>query len=181
MSEHERNDDDAGTRDDGSLQEALDAARAKAEEHWELYLRSAAESENARKRAAREVEQARRFALERFVTDLVPVRDSLEMGLAAAAGDQEADAVKTGVEMTLKQLDQVLEGHGVEIVDPLGARFDPERHEAMSVAADAGAEPDTVVAVVQKGVVLNGRLVRPARVIVAGAPAADADGSGAEG
>lgn len=180
MSEEQRNDGDTGT-EDGSLQEALDAAQAKADEHWELYLRSAAESENARKRAARDVEQARRFALERFVTDLVPVRDSLEMGLAAVAGEQDAGAVKTGVEMTLKQLDQVLEAHGVEIVDPLGARFDPERHEAMSVAQEAGADPGTVIAVVQKGVVLNGRLIRPARVIVAGGPSTDTDETGAEG
>ncbi len=172
MNEEQRNEESPGTGD-ASLQDALDAALAKAEEHWELYLRSAAESENARKRAARDVEQARRFALERFVTDLVPVRDSLEMGLAAAVGEQDAEAVRTGVEMTLKQLDQVLESHGVEIVDPLGTRFDPERHEAMSVASDAAAEPDSVVAVVQKGVVLNGRLVRPARVIVAGTPPAE--------
>ncbi len=151
-------------------QAELEAAQAKAEEHREQYLRAAAETENARKRAQRDIEHARRFALERFVTDLIPVRDSIEMGLSAAGDDAAAEAVRTGLEITLRQFDQVLAAHGVETIDPAGAPFDPERHEAMSVVRDADAEPGSVVAVVQKGFLLHGRLVRPARVLVAADP-----------
>src|SRR5690606_26921111 len=99
--------------------------------------------------------------------DLAPVRDSLELGLAVEA---TAESLREGVDATLKQLDQALARHGVEIVDPAGQRFDPERHEAMQTAPSADAEPDTVLHVIQKGLVLSGRLVRPARVIVAATP-----------
>lgn len=142
--------------------------QAKADEHWAQYLRAAAELDNTRKRAARDVESAHRYALERIAADLAPVRDSLEMGLAAAGDD--AGPLKDGVEMTLKQFDQALARHGIEVVDPAGAPFDPERHEAMQTVPTADAEPGTVVQVVQKGFVLNGRLVRPARVLVAREP-----------
>lgn len=149
--------------------EELEAARAKADENWALYLRAAAELENTRKRAQRDVEHAHRYALERFTADLAAVRDSLELGLAA---DATVESLREGVETTLKQLDQVLARHGVEIVDPAGQPFDPERHEAMTAAPSAEHAPDTVIQVIQKGLVLNGRLVRAARVVVATEPPA---------
>ena len=150
-----------------SLEDQLAEALAKADEHWSQYLRAAAELENTRKRALRDVEHAHRYALERFAADLAPVRDSLELGLAA---DATIESLRSGVEATLKQLDQALTRHGVEVIDPVGQPFDPERHEAMSTMPSADAPPDSVVQVIQKGLVLNGRLVRPARVIVAVAP-----------
>lgn len=159
------------------LEAELAEARARAEDNWNQYLRAAAELENTRKRARRDVEQAHRYALERFAAELLAVRDSLEMGLAAAADDGDTAAtLRDGMQVTLRQLDQVLERFGVEIVDPAGRRFDPEHHEAMAVVPDPDAEPDTVVQVVQKGGLLNGRLLRPARVIVA--RAAEEEGPG---
>ena len=146
---------------------ALAEARTKADDNWAQYLRAAAELENTRKRALRDVEQAHRYALERFAADLAPVRDSLELGLAA---DATVESLRAGVEVTLKQLDQALTRHGVEVVDPAGEPFDHARHEAVQVAPSADAAPDTVLHVIQKGLVLNGRLVRPARVIVAAPP-----------
>lgn len=149
------------------LEDQLAEAQAKADAHWAQYLRAAAELENTRKRALRDIEHAHRYALERFAADLAPVRDSLELGLAA---DATVESLRSGVEATLKQLDQTLTRHGVEVIDPAGQPFDPERHEAMSTMPSADAAPDTVLQVIQKGLVLNGRLVRPARVIVAVAP-----------
>lgn len=149
----------------------FEALQAKADENWAQYLRAAAEIENMRKRAQRDVENAHRYALERFVADLAPVRDSLEMGLAAAGTSEETAALREGVAMTLKQLDDVLVRHGVDIINPAkGEGFDPEKHEAMQVVPDSEAQPDTVVLVVQKGLSLNGRVMRPARVLVSGTP-----------
>lgn len=155
---------------EADLQAALDAAIEKAEVHWSQYLRTAAELENTRKRAQRDVEHAHRYALERFAADLGPVRDSLELGLAAARAETDSDALRDGVEITLKQLDQALAGHGIELVDPTGQAFDPERHEAVQTVPTADASPGTVLEVVQKGLVLNGRLVRAARVLVSREP-----------
>ena len=151
---------------DPEPQDPIAALQAKADENWSQYLRAVAELDNMRKRAQRDVEHAHRFALEKFLSDLAPVRESLEMGLAAASQDKAVQSLKAGVEMTLKQLDAVLERHGVAILDPVGQRFDPEFHEAMQVMPSADAEPDTVLIVVQRGMTLNGRLLRPARVIV---------------
>lgn len=152
--------------------------QAKVEENWNLYLRAAAELENVRKRAARDVENARKFALERFARELLEVCDSLEMGLAAGA-EAGADALLTGSRATLKQLVTKLEQFGVAEVDPLGEPFDPELHEAMTMQPSAGAEPGSVLNVFQKGYTLNGRLLRPARVVVAQDPPESGDsGSG---
>jgi molecular chaperone GrpE len=150
-----------------SLEDQLVEAQAKADENWAQYLRAAAELDNTRKRSLRDVEQAHRYALERFAADLAPVRDSLELGLTA---DATVESLRSGIEATLKQLDQALTRHGVEVIDPVGQPFDPERHEAMSTMPSADVAPDAVAQVIQKGLVLNGRLVRPARVIVAVAP-----------
>ena len=148
---------------------ALAEAQAKADKNWDLYLRAAAEAENVRKRASRDVENAHKFALENFGRELLAVVDSLEMGLAAA-DDADADTLRDGSEATCKLLKKTLERFGIEEVDPEGEPFDPELHEAMSMMPAANAEPGSVVQVVQKGYVLNGRLLRPARVIVAAEP-----------
>ena len=147
----------------------LEAALAKAEENWERYLRAAAELDNVRKRASRDVEKARKFALESFGRDLLDVRDSLEMGLAAAES-ADADSLREGSAATLKLLETVMERFGVEQLDPVGEPFDPELHEAMTMQPSADAEPNSVLTVIQKGYTLNGRLLRPARVIVAAEP-----------
>jgi molecular chaperone GrpE len=150
-----------------------DAETARADENWDRYLRTAAELENVRKRAARDVEHARKFALERFATELLAVKDSLEMGLAAAnAGGETAnvESLLEGSRTTLKQLAATLERFGVAEVDPEGEPFDPTLHEAMTTQPSADVEPGTVLAVYQKGYTLNGRLLRPARVVVAAAP-----------
>lgn len=166
---------------ESTLEAELAEARNRADEHYNQYLRTVAELDNTRKRAARDVEQAHRYALERIAGELLAVRDSLEMGLAAADGEAEAgQALRDGVEMTLRQLDQVFERFGIEIIDPQGEKFDPERHEAMATVPDPDAGADTVKEVVQKGGILNGRLLRPARVIVT-VPRAEPQESGPEG
>ena len=156
----------------------LEAAEAKAAENWDRYLRAAAEIENVRKRAGRDVEKARRFALEAFGRDLLAVRDSLEMGIQAAE-NADVKSLLEGKEATLKLLTQTFERYGIEEVDPVGEPFDPEHHEAMTMQPSADAEPGSVLAVVQKGYVLNGRLLRPAMVVVAAEPA-DQDAEGGQ-
>ncbi|HRF63725.1 MAG TPA: nucleotide exchange factor GrpE [Candidatus Competibacter sp.] len=153
-----------------TLQRDLDQALAKADEHWKLYLGAHAEMENLRKRTERDVQNAHKFALERFFGELLPVRDSLEMGLAAASGDVGIDKLREGTELTLKQLASAMEKFGLREVNPTGAKFNPSEHEAMAMVPTAQAEPNTVVQVVQKGYLLNDRLVRPAKVLVAQAP-----------
>ena len=144
----------------------LAEARAKADENWDLYLRAAAELENVRKRAARDVEHAHKFALENFGRDLLAVVDSLEMGLEAA-DNADAEALREGSEVTCKLLKKTLERFGISEVDPEGEPFNPEMHEAMSMMPSPNVEPGSVVQVIQKGYALNDRLLRPARVIVA--------------
>ena len=150
-----------------ALQAELDEARQKATDNWERCLRTAAELDNVRKRAARDVEHAHKFGLEKFVREILGVRDNLEMGIAAAPEDEALNAYVEGGRMTLRSLDQVLEKFGVEEIDPQGETFDPERHEAMGARPQEGAESGSVLDVVQKGYALNGRLLRAARVFVA--------------
>jgi len=148
------------------LRQAVANAEARAEEQRNLYLRSIAELDNFRKRALRDVEQAHKYGLERFAQDLLPVIDSVSAGVASvqASGDR---ALIEGQLATLKLLQAALLKHGIVEVDPAGQRFNPELHEAIAVREAAGAEPNTILEVVQKGYQLNGRLLRPARVIVA--------------
>lgn len=145
------------------------ALQALADENWDRYLRAAAELDNVRKRTARDMENARKYALERFATDLLAVRDSLEMGLQAAEASGVADLIE-GSKATLKQLSSTMERFGVVEVDPSGEPFDPTLHEAMTMQPSAEVEPNTVLTVFQKGYTLNGRLLRPARVVVSSAP-----------
>ncbi|RCV90415.1 nucleotide exchange factor GrpE [Billgrantia montanilacus] len=128
-------------------------------------LRTAAEAQNVRRRAEQEAEKARKFALERFVKELLPVVDSLEKALEAM-GEDASEAHREGVSMTLKMQHDVLGKFGVEAVDPQGEPFDPQYHEAMAMVPNPELEPNSVMEVMQKGYLLNGRLVRPAMVVV---------------
>lgn len=150
------------------LQLRLDQAEAKASEHWDRLLRLQAEMENQRKRAQNDVNKARKFALESIVSDLLPVKDSLEMGLAAAtADDADVKSIVEGAELTLKMLAQVFEKNNILEVNPVDEKFDPEFHQAMSMQEVEGKEPNSITSVMQKGYTLNDRLVRPALVMVA--------------
>ncbi|USZ50144.1 nucleotide exchange factor GrpE [Halomonas sp. DN3] len=128
-------------------------------------LRAAAEAQNVRRRAEAEAEKARKFALEKFIKDLLPVVDSLEKALEAM-GEDASEVHREGVSMTLKMQLDVLAKFGVEIVEPQGEPFDPQYHEAMAMVPNPEVDPNTVIDVMQKGYVLNGRLVRPAMVVV---------------
>jgi len=166
---------DPEAADTDATAEALTAARAEAEDSRNLYLRTAAELENLRKRSVRDVENARKFGIERFAQNLLAVVDSLEMGLEAGA-TASAESLLEGKRATLKLLLAALEKDGVEGIDPEGEPFDPQLHEAMTVQPSETAEPGSVLTVVQKGYQLNGRLLRPARVVVAGEAMAAVDG-----
>ncbi len=151
----------------------LEDARAKADDHWQALLRAKAEMENLRKRTRRDVENAHKFGLEKFVAEVLPVLDSMELGLSAASEEGvDIEKVREGMELTLKMLQTAVDKFGVSQVDPAGEQFDPERHQAMTMQETDTVEPGTVVSVIQKGYVLNERLVRPALVIVAKAPSA---------
>jgi molecular chaperone GrpE len=151
----------------GTLPGELEQALAKAEENWKLYLSARAELENIRKRGERELQNARKFALKEFIDALLPVKDSLEMGVAAANEIVDVNKLREGSELTLKMLSKAFEQYGVQEVNPLGVKFNPELHEAMAMQPSEHAEPNTVLQVIQKGYVLNERLIRPAMVIVA--------------
>jgi molecular chaperone GrpE len=158
--------------DDAST--ALAAAEAKANENRDNYLRAVAELENYRKRMDRELENARKYAVERFAQELVGVGDSLEAGIGAATANP-GPALLEGAKGTLKQLQRAFDKAGIKVIDPVGQPFDPEWHEAM-VAQESPEQPaNTVLSVIQKGYSLNGRLLRPARVIVSKAPGGDAN------
>lgn len=151
-----------------TAEEQLAQAQAQADEFKDRYLRSEAELENVRKRSEREVQKARKFALEKFAGDLLAVMDSLDMGVQAAKAEgATVDAVVEGSELTLKMFIDTLTKHGVEQIDPTGEKFDPEEHEAMVMQPSADAEPNTVIDTFQKGYKLNDRVLRAARVVVA--------------
>jgi molecular chaperone GrpE len=149
------------------LNRLLEDARAKADEHWDHLLRVRAEMENLKKRHDRELENAHKYALDNFVRELLQVWDSLELGHSAAQ-EENTDVAKLreGTELTLKLFSDVMEKFGVEPVDPQGDPFNPEFHQAMSMQPRADMPPNHVATVVQRGYLLNGRLVRPALVIV---------------
>ena len=171
----------AAAPDDGPAEAAneslseLEQAQLEAAANHENYLRIAAELENLRKRSARELENARKYGLERLAQALLPVRDSLEAGVAAV-DNVDVEALLEGKRLTLRLLNAALEQAGVAELDPEGEPFDPTRHEAMTMQASATAEPNTVLTVVQKGYSIHDRLLRPARVIVSQAPAEENDG-----
>jgi molecular chaperone GrpE len=146
------------------LEDLLRQAELKAKEHEDAWLRAKAETENVRRRAQEDVEKARKFAIDRFAGELLAVKDSLE---AALAVDESAslESVKSGVELTLKQLAGVFEKNSVREINPMGERFDPHAHQAIGMVEGEG-EANTVANVLQKGYALNERIIRPALVMV---------------
>ena len=160
---------DSGDSEDAELAE-LQAMRELAAANHDRYLRAVAELDNVRKRAARDVEKARRYGLERLAQALLPVIDSLEAGLASAE-QATAESLLDGKRATMRLMNSALEQVGIKELDPHGEPFDPALHEAMAVAPSDNAEPGTVIEVFQKGYSIHDRLLRAARVIVAGEPA----------
>jgi len=153
------------------LKQQLAEAEQKAQENWDKAVRAMAEMENLKRRTQKDLESAHRFALEGFAKELLPVLDSLILGLQAATGDSpEVEKFRVGTELTIKQFESVFAKFNIETIDPVGQPFNPEHHQAMSVQAVEGVEPNTVVNVFQKGYLLNGRLLRPAMVVVAKTP-----------
>ena len=156
----------------GDLSRMLEEARSKADEHFQQMMRAHAELENLKRRHARDLENAHKFALDKFVAELLGVWDSLELGHSAAQDPAaNVDRLREGTELTLKMLGDVMAKFGVEQIDPIDQPFNPEFHQAMSMQPRSDVPPNTVVAVVQKGYTLNGRLVRPAMVMVSQAAA----------
>jgi molecular chaperone GrpE len=151
------------------LRQQLAESQALAAQHRDQLLRAAAELDNIRKRAARDVDQAHRYALEKFAQELLPVRDSLELAAASAPSADVASLI-AGQDATIKLLARAFEKFSIKGIEPVGQPFDPQRHEAMAMQDAPAAEPDSVLHVVQRGYELHGRLLRPARVIVARAP-----------
>jgi molecular chaperone GrpE len=147
-----------------SLAELLREAELKAAEHHDAWLRAKAEAENIRKRAADDVTRAHKYGVEKFAADLLAVKDSLEAALAAENATPEA--LRSGVELTLRQLESVLERQSIRAIDPTGQKFDPHQHQAISMLP-SDKEPNTVINVLQKGYLLHDRVLRPALVTVA--------------
>jgi len=161
-------------------EEALMRALAEVEKYRDVALRAEAEMQNMQRRAARDIENAHKFGLERFLQNLLPVVDSLEKAIESGdqAGGEAGEAIAEGVSLCHKLLLDVLSKEKVEVIDPVGAPFDPNEHQAMSMVENPEMEPNSVFAVVQRGYKLNGRLVRAAMVMVTKAPAEAADESG---
>jgi molecular chaperone GrpE len=151
------------------LQQELAQSEERSKNHWDQYLRAVAELDNVRKRAQRDIEAANRYGIEKFVAELLPVKDSLELAIENA-GRADSASILAGQEATLKLLEKALKSQDVHKLDPVGEPFDPSRHEAMMAQPSASAEPNSILKVVQPGYELNGRLLRPARVIIAKAP-----------
>ncbi|WP_262964085.1 nucleotide exchange factor GrpE [Methylobacter psychrophilus] len=150
------------------LKQELEEAKQKAHDSWDKAVRTQAEMENLRKRTQKDLEDAHKFALTSFGKALLPVFDSLVLGLQAATGDsEEVKKFREGSDLTIKQFEALFEKFNIVAIDPLGQPFNAEQHQAMMMQEVEGAEPNTVVNVFQKGYVLNGRLLRPAMVVVA--------------
>ena len=147
-----------------SLEEMIRQAELKAEEHHDAWLRAKAETENVRRRAQEDIAKASKFAIERFAGELLAVKDSLEAGLSA--DNPSVESLKSGTELTLKQLVAAFEKSGLKEINPVGEKFDPNFHQAISMI-DAEKEANTVVSVLQKGYLIAERVLRPALVIVA--------------
>lgn len=158
------------------LEAALLASEAKFADQKDSVIRAIADAENVRKRAEGEIDKARKFALERFAGELLPVADNLERALQVADPTNEAiKGVVEGVELTLKSFVNTIEKFGLKVIDPQGQPFNPEQHQAMGMQENAELPPNTVMAVMQKGYEINGRLLRPAMVMVTRAPESGVD------
>jgi molecular chaperone GrpE len=164
--------DSAG--DEDTLDDEIAQLQADLEKARDMALRAQADAQNVKRRAEQDIEKARKYALERFCSELLPVVDNLERALEAAGGNDDAmRPIAEGVELTLKSFLDALRKFQIEPVDPAGEPFDPQLHQAMTMVENPDAEPNTVLAVMQKGYTLNGRLVRPAMVVVSKAPASN--------
>ena len=162
--EHAESEDEAGE----TMEQQLAKAQVTIKDYWDQMMRLRAEIENNLKRAERDIENAHKYALKNFVENLLPVIDSMEMGQVAAGADNATlESIREGTALTISMFVQVLEKNGLQQIDPLGDKFDPERHQAISMIAAENAESNTVIEVMQKGFLLNDRLVRPAMVVVA--------------
>ncbi len=150
-----------------TLDEEVESLRHKAEENLNKALRAHAELENVRKRTTRDIENAHKYALEKFIMELLPVLDSMELGISASGNADDITTLREGMDLTLKMFSSTLEKFGIHVIDPQGEKFNPEQHEAAAMQELDDAESGTVISVIQKGYELNGRLVRPAMVIVA--------------
>jgi molecular chaperone GrpE len=166
--------DDAGgqennnTESSETLAEKLASAERAATENWDKLLRVQAEMDNLRRRTEKDLQNAHKYSLEKFARELLPVVDSLELGIQAATADvPEVSKLREGSDLTLKQLLATLEKFGVLQIDPQGQKFSPDLHQAISVEPSAEVEPNTIVKVFQKGYQLNDRLLRPAMVVIA--------------
>jgi molecular chaperone GrpE len=157
----------ASEGDADTMSSELAALQKKADDHYDQLVRAHAEIENLKRRHTQELEKAHKYALDKFVGELLTIWDSLELGLQAAQND-EADvaSLREGTELTVKMFGDVMEKFNVERINPEGEAFNPEFHQAMSMVPNAEMAPNTVMAVMQKGVSLNGRLIRPAMVVV---------------
>ncbi|MBI2969155.1 MAG: nucleotide exchange factor GrpE [Gammaproteobacteria bacterium] len=149
------------------LRQEIESLKGGLAEYRDQSLRAQAELENFRKRTARDVENAHKYALDRFIAELLPVVDSIDLGIDASVTAGDIEGLREGMNLTRKKFLDTLEKFGVKALDPQGEKFDPDRHEAISTQEVDGAEPGTIITVMQKGYVLNGRLVRPAMVVVA--------------
>ncbi len=158
----------AETVDVATLQRELEEAKQQAAANWDKAVRTVAEMENLKKRVQKDLDDERKYGLAKFAKELLSVLDSLELGLQAATGDSpEVVKLREGSELTIKQFESVFAKFNIETIDPLGQPFNPEFHQAMVMQPSATAEPNSVLNVFQKGYVLNGRLLRPAMVVVA--------------
>ncbi|MCZ6804386.1 MAG: nucleotide exchange factor GrpE [Proteobacteria bacterium] len=150
-----------------ALQNQLEKEKEQSQVNLDTALRAQAEMENLRKRTTRDIENAHKYALDKFVNELLPIIDSLESGISHAEDAENIDELRKGIDLTLQMFITVMEKFGVKALEPQDEKFNPEQHEAVSMQEIAGSESGTVVTVMQKGYELNGRLVRPAMVVVA--------------
>jgi molecular chaperone GrpE len=155
-------------KSEDDLLEQLAEAEKKAAENWELLLRTRAEMENVRKRTEKDLENAHKYGMEKFVNEMLPVKDSMEMGIAAQ--DATVESLHEGMKLTMNMFNNTFVKLGVIEINPENEPFDPELHQAMTMQETDEVEPNTVIAVMQKGYTLNGRLVRPAMVMVSKKP-----------
>ncbi|MGM0552851.1 MAG: nucleotide exchange factor GrpE [Pseudomonadota bacterium] len=153
-----------------TTEERLQELEALAEERRDQALRAQAELENQRRRFEREIESAHKYAIEKFASEMLEISDSLEMGLQAARESRDVERIIEGTELTLKNLHKTFDKYGIQVEDPTGERFDPERHQAMSMQENGDQPPNTVVNTMQKGYLLQGRVLRPAMVVVSKSP-----------
>ena len=149
------------------LQVQLEKSQEQSKVSLDKVVRAQAEMENLRKRAARDVENAHKYALEKFTNELLPIMDSLELGLSASVKAKNLDDLRKGMELTLEMFNTVMEKFGITMIEPKGEKFNPELHDAVSMQETDDSNSGIIIEVMQKGYTLNGRLIRPAMVVVA--------------